>query len=102
MQEFEPVRKGQTQAQPWKKLSGFLHSQQCCQIKKTQEKFCQMGQLNAQMPSLIQHILELCSWMLHLAAVIYEHSTGPEILDIGKKRGLELSGLKNGKQKKEQ
>lgn len=57
-----------------------------------------MGQLNAQMPSLIQHILELCSWMLHLAAVIYEHSTGLEILDIGEKRGLELHGLKNGKQ----
>lgn len=40
--------------------------------------------------------------MLHLAAVIYEHSTGQEILDIGEKRGLELSGLKNGKWKKEQ
>lgn len=58
-----------------------------------------MGQMNAQMPSLIQHSLELCSWMLPLAVVICEHSTGLEILDIGEKRGLELGGMKNGEQR---
>ena len=67
-----------------------------------QEKFCHMGQLNAQMPPLIQHILELCSWMLHLAALIYKHSAELEILDNEEERGLELSGLKDSKQKKEQ
>lgn len=70
--------------------------------KKAQENFCQMSQLNAQMPSAIEHILELCGWMLHLAALIFEHGIGLEILDTGEDRELEPSGLENGKRKKEQ
>ena len=61
-----------------------------------------MGQLNAQMPPLIQHILEFCSRMLHLAALIYD-SSELEILDNGEERGLELKWIwKMGNRKKEQ